>query len=227
MRFRQRFPFFNRGYSVQKTTQKIAIVVALGLGAALPAHSQSADLTVKGTIRPTACTMTLGNNGEVDHGNILFGRLSETAPTELDTKEVPLAVNCSGPTRFALGFADNRTGTAHAEGNNQFGLGEVDGAKIGAYQVEFANESFTGDGNRIASIQTSSDNGETWTSHVTATASTESLLGFADSKDAGPASLEQLAGAIRVKTSIAPSKTLPVADSLPLDGSTTLELKYL
>ncbi|AYZ94330.1 DUF1120 domain-containing protein [Burkholderia dolosa] len=227
MRFWQRFPPLNRGYSVQRTTQKIALVAALGLGAALPAHSQSADLTVKGTIRPTACTMTLGNNGEVDHGNIFFGRLSETAPTELDTKEVPLAVNCSGPTRFALGFADNRAGTAHAPGNDQFGLGEVDGTKIGAYQVEFANESFTGDGSRIDSIQTSSDNGETWKSHVTATASTESLLGFADSTEAGPAPLEQLAGAIRVKTSIAPSNTLPVADSVPLDGSATLELKYL
>ncbi|MBR8313183.1 DUF1120 domain-containing protein [Burkholderia dolosa] len=227
MRFLQRFQPFNRGYSVQKTIQRIAVAAALGLGAAIPAHSQSADLTVKGTIRPAACTMTLGNNGEVDHGNIFFGRLSETNPTELDTKDVPLTINCSGPTRFALGFADNRTGTAHEAGSDRFGLGEVDGVKIGAYQVEFANDSFTGDGNRIDSIQTSADNGETWTPHAATTANTESLLGFADSKDAGPASLEQLAGAIRVKTSIAPSNTLPVADAVPLDGSATLELKYL
>jgi len=212
---------------VQKTAQKIALTIAIGSGAVSVAHSQSADLTVKGTIRPTACTMTLGNNGEVDHGNIVVGRLSENAPTELEPKDVPLTINCSGPTRFALGFADNRTGTAHTPGNDQFGLGEVDGAKIGAYQVEFSSESFTGDGNRVGSIQTSTDNGESWASHASTSASTDSLLGFADSKDAGPASLGQLTGAIHVKTSIAPTSGLPLTDAVPLDGSATLELKYL
>ncbi|MBR8313182.1 DUF1120 domain-containing protein [Burkholderia dolosa] len=207
----------------------ISALAAVGaLSAASPAHAQSADLSVKGSITPAACSIQLGNNGEVDHGDIPSNTLSPGKPTDLPTQHVPLAISCDGATRFAIAFTDNRSGTAWGTGPNVFGLGEAGGGKIGGYRLQFDPDSFTGDGATIASYQQSIDNGESWLSGNTLPVQPDTWVGFSGgADDSGPAAFRQVTGPLRVSTVIAPADELPATDDVPLDGSATLELKYL
>jgi len=204
------------------------LAAAAALCGAQPSHAQSADLSVKGTITPAACMIQLGNNGEVDHGNIASDALSPGEPTPLPTKHVPLAIRCDGATRFAIAFSDNRSGTAWGSGPSIFGLGEAAGNKIGSYRLQFDPDSFTGDGETIASYQQSTDNGETWLSGNALPVQPDTWVGFSnDAANGGPAPFRHVSGPLRVSTVIAPTDALPATDEVPLDGSTTLELKYL
>ncbi|AJY09725.1 DUF1120 domain-containing protein [Burkholderia dolosa] len=205
-----------------------ALAAAGALSAAPPVHAQSADLSVKGSITPAACAIQLGNNGEVDHGDIPSSTLSPGEPTALPAQHVPLAISCDGATRFAIAFADNRSGTAWGAGPTVFGLGETDGSRIGGYRLQFDPRSFTGDGATIESYQQSIDNGETWLSGDTLPVQPDTWVGFSDSaNNSGPAAFRQVTGPLRVSTVIAPADELPATDEVPLDGSATLELKYL
>jgi len=53
------------------------------------------------------------------------------------------------------------------------------------------------------------------------------LMGFARAGDTLPAPIRQLVASLRVDTSISPANTLTLHEEVPLDGSITLDLRYL
>lgn len=105
--------------------------------------SESAELTVSGTIQPQACALTIQNGGAMNFGTISVRDLSDTAPTVLPQKRFTLRIECQAPTRFLVTTVDNRRNTANMAAGDAlvraphlwYGVGIVDGQKIGAYTI--------------------------------------------------------------------------------------------
>ena len=62
--------------------------------------AESADLSVKGVIRPSACSVALSNNGTVDYGTISAKSLSATDVTKLTGAERKVTATVSGDFRL-------------------------------------------------------------------------------------------------------------------------------
>ena len=117
--------------------------------------AESADLAVKGVIRPSACSIALSNNGTVDYGTISAKSLSATDVTKLPDRDVTMTINCEAATKVGFQVADNRVGTAAPILNNVdpsvldlagYGLGAVDGKNLGAYGIKVLPADAVGDG---------------------------------------------------------------------------------
>ena len=78
------------------------------LAAALNAHaSTSAELIVRGTIKPAACNLSMTGGGIINYGDIPSGQLLPTAFNPLAERTAPLTVSCgTTPAKFGLKFID-------------------------------------------------------------------------------------------------------------------------
>jgi type 1 fimbria pilin len=135
----------------------VALAAAFATTSALAA--ESADLSVTGAIRPTACDVSVSTN-QLDSGTIPARTLSQTDMTVLDSRQVTVNVSCDAGTALAISTADGRAGTAQAGALRAisadipdtfaYGLGEVDGRRIGAYAVSLGDATVDGAaGNRL------------------------------------------------------------------------------
>nr|WP_315593528.1 DUF1120 domain-containing protein [uncultured Cupriavidus sp.] len=124
---------------------------------ALPAiPADTANIVIKGTIRPTACDLSLSKSGLVDYGSIRALTLSDSTINVLPGIPITLSIRCDQPTRFAVRLSDGRPGTAleetNTEGTNQnFGLGTAGNRNIGSAKV-FRKGGSRGDGNTTGHI---------------------------------------------------------------------------
>ncbi|UVL62789.1 DUF1120 domain-containing protein [Pseudomonas sp. B21-032] len=220
---------------------KLSPLALLGvLVAAAPAAfaSSSAELTVKGTIKPGACTPSLGT-GNVDFGTIAANTLNPDAHTALPVKNLNLSVACDANTRFALFSKDNQEGSATSPSDGSLrsegrahGLGWSTGEepkKIGHYLVEIDPAQTTVDGS-TGYASASTDGGETWGSAGSASyISPSELLGFSPESghNEGPAPVKDLISVLNIKAHLAPSNELDLSADLTLNGSAVIELQYL
>lgn len=183
--------------------------------------ASSADLTVKGRITPSACTLDL--TGVVDYGKISAKDLNQDKRTRLELKTLPLAISYEAPTLFAINPVDNRPESA---GRSSYGLGLINGTeKLGDYSLGMRNP--------IAEIPSQMlnfvDGKWRWIDHSDAIAP-NTLIAFGDFQaDVGylPQPLQNVAVEILLYAYIAAANTLTLTDEVAIDGSTTLELKYL
>lgn len=202
----------------------LAALVTLALlttsGAAFAASS--VDLTVKGLITPSACTPTLSANGVVDHGKISAKDLNQDTATILPITTLKLSVNCDGETLFALGATDNRSNSSSSAGG--FGLGLIDNTqKIGAFFLDIGNALAD---NVAARTMVSTDEGKTWSYVEGAIWNHPDLMAFGLGTPT-PMLIKDLLTDMRVHTRIEPAKDLSLTNEVVLDGSATLEVKYL
>lgn len=207
----------------------IPTLVALAIAAAAPsAFAQSTDLTITGKILPGACTVDLGNGGTADLGDINTRDLNAEEPTDLAAVSLSLTVACESPVRFALEGIDN-AGDSSAYGG-RYGLGKTPAdEKIGG--AELAMVSVTGDGADIFATH-STDTGDTWTpadNGTPALITMDGLTGFAKTQSAtgGPDPMEALLGTLEVRARIQPRSAITIDDDVPINGSATINLKYL
>lgn len=200
-------------------------------GALLIAHgtvalaASSVDLSVKGAITPSACTPSVSNGGLVDYGKISAQDLNPTGVTELPKTFFKLAVSCDAPSLFALASQDNRSTTAGAAAS--FVLGRISPTKwIGTYFLSMEN--IVADDPAVQQIY-SVDNGSTWTYPVEADIQVNALNAFGNrsSGTTAPVPLKDVSIDLVVAPFIFPKSQLPAGESVPLDGSATLELRYL
>lgn len=183
--------------------------------------ASSTELTVTGSITPSACTPILSNNGKVDIGIIPKSSLNPTQLTPLDPQDIALTVTCDSAKNFALRMIDNRHGTsAYAR---QYGLGTTPAdQRLGSFNIQIL--STTADSATARSIQ-SLNNAETW--HGIGFAFPDALLSAAATGSVEPLAMQNLAMALRVHTVIAPANGLTLDEEVPIDGSATMELNYL
>nr|WP_314528577.1 DUF1120 domain-containing protein [uncultured Pseudomonas sp.] len=199
-------------------------------GALLIAHgtlalaATSTDLSLKGSITPSACTTGLSNNGLVDYGKISFHDLNETGVTELPETFFKLVVNCEGRSLFALDAYDNRS---PASPSNSFVMGRISPTKwIGTYFLTLHNIQL--DDPSAYSIY-SNDEGATWIYNPEGYVPAHTLIAFGNhtSGVGAPIPLKTVSLDLLVEPFIFPKNQIPAGATVALDGSTTFELRYL
>lgn len=199
-------------------------------GALLITHGTAAmaastvDLSVKGTITPSACTPSLSDGGQVDYGKIAARDLSLTSATLLPAVALELNVNCEANTLFALNGRDNRLGSSfYTALDHMYGLGLVNGnEKLGAYRIGVFNPVAEEPVVPLFSF----DKGETWLINSSGSYMGHPYLNaFGDSPM--PKALRNVKVDLLISTWIAPARNLTLTEEVPLDGSATLDLIYL
>lgn len=200
-------------------------------GALLIAHgthalaASSTDLSLKGSITPSACTTGLSNNGLVDYGKISFHDLNETGVTELPETFFKLVVNCEGRSLFALHTYDNRM-LMQGVGAS-FVLGRISPTNwIGTYFLTMHN--IQPDDPSAYSIY-STDKGSTWIFNPEGYVPAYTMIAFGNNSSGtrAPIPLKSVSLDLLVEPFIFPKNQIPAGATVALDGSATLELLYL
>jgi len=204
-------------------TLTAALIIA-STGTAFAAST--VELTVKGLITPTACTPSLSGGGVVDHGKISAKDLNVDKTTQLPNQTLLLSVDCEAKTLFAIKGADNRAGSSlYSHG---YGLGLINNTqKIGSYSLEYKSPIADQLPTRVLH---SMDDGLTWMDGEDAAIPAQELAGFGDTSGGNaraPIPIQELRTDVIVWTTIAAAKDMDLSNEVNMDGSATLEVKYL
>ena len=125
-----------------------------------PAFAASnTDLSVRGSITPSACSPLISGGGMVDFGKMSAKSLNAEQHTSLPNQSMQLSVRCEAPTFFTLSTIDNRAGTS-ANHDRWHGLGMTpNDEKLGGSAFHLYTP--VADGVAVRMI-TSVDGGVTW-----------------------------------------------------------------
>ena len=184
--------------------------------------ASNTDLTVKGSITPSACAPLLSGGGTIDFGKMAVKDLNAEQYTSLPNQSMQLSVRCEAPTFFTLTTIDNRAGSS-ANHHYGHGLGMTpEGEKLGG--TVFHLYAPVADGVAVRTI-TSQDGGVTWlpTSLLTHTMLTAVAIG----NQLVPIAVQDFDAEIRLYTHIAPADGLTLTDEVPVDGHATVQVSYL
>lgn len=199
--------------------------VLLLTGASSAFAASSTDLTVTGVITPSACTPSLSNGGIANHGEIPVKELNPDRTTYLPHEILQMKVDCDAPTKFALEPTDNRPGSATVA--SYFGLGLINTSeKLGNFRVIPSN--VMADSVSAQAIL-STDGGQTWGKEGTdGFWGVNNIWGVgATGVASAPIPVKELFLDLQVRTGIAPTNGLTLTDEVTIDGSATLQIKYL
>jgi hypothetical protein len=212
-----------------KASLTTLVAIALLGGTSCVLAASSVDLTVNGSITPSACVPTLSQDGTVDYGKIAAKELLVNTSTKLAPATLQLSVNCEAATLFALNGKDNRLGSAHYSAlTSYYGLGLINGnEKLGSYSIDLLNP--------VSEVVVyplfSFDKGQSWLMNASG-----SYMGhpywnaFSDTRGVGPhfpTALRNVTVDLTITAHIAPARTLTLTEEVPLDGSASLDLLYL
>ncbi|UII71357.1 DUF1120 domain-containing protein [Pseudomonas sp. HN11] len=208
-----------------------------GLAAAFSAHATTvAELTVRGTIKPAACSLSMSGAGVVNYGDIASGTLLPGAFTPLQERTLPLSVNCSsGAAKFGLTFKDlqasskvpgilNALGAGYTEAHN-YGLGSVSGRKTGGFTVTLRD--LKSSGVTLSPIMRASASTSSWQSSDGKAAQFPTQHSWRSGTGLTPAAVSQLSGTIAVRAVINKAHDLDLSRDITLDGRASLELNYI
>jgi type 1 fimbria pilin len=200
-------------------------VLATGLmllGSATSYAASTVDLTVKGLIVPSACTPVLSSGGVIDHGKISAKELNISNPTLIGTHTLSLVVSCDSAISFALHSVDNRVGSSIS--SSYYGLGLINGnQKLGWFGLILDNP--VADGVAVQPIASFNGQDNWYREKFWDPGLYMSVASMAD--DSQPVPVKDLSLELVVETSIARTDSLDLSNEVTLDGSATLEVKYL
>jgi hypothetical protein len=194
-------------------------------GASTVFAASSVDLTVQGLITPSACTPSLSSGGVVDHGKVAAKDLSPINWTGLGDHTLQLNITCEAPTLLALQGVDNRGDSPDAF--NAYGLGLVDGKKLGMYMLSLDNAT---SGGTPISVLESRDSGLTWQESFPGDVMPRAHLASFGDRSTGswaPTPVQNVTSDMKVTTMLGPTAGMNLANEIPILGSATLEVKYL
>lgn len=123
---------------------KRSLIAGAVLSVSLGAHAVGANISVTGTVTPDACTIALGNNGNVDYGTLTASVVRSYdlwfgTHYTLPNKDIAIEVNCPSATRVGLSVLDNRATTKEnglTRPGIKFGLGLSGTQPIGFYEIQ-------------------------------------------------------------------------------------------
>jgi type 1 fimbria pilin len=215
-------------------------IVGLTLGIAYLAAafnaqaSTSAELIVRGTIKPAACNLSMTGGGIINYGTIPSGQLLPTAFNPLAEMTTPLSISCgTTAAQFGLKFVDlqaaskvpgilNALGSGYTEAHN-YGLGIASGRRTGGFAVTLRDlRSSTSVLNPIVRVSTGA-----WQNGDGKVAQSPSQHSWRSSTTVVPAMITQLTGTIAVRAVINRGQDLDLSRDITLDGRATLELNYI
>ncbi|WP_034295045.1 DUF1120 domain-containing protein [Herbaspirillum sp. RV1423] len=219
--------------------------LAASLLVSFAAHAaDTAELKVKGVIRPSACTPSFTGTNVVDYGTISAAKdLNPSSATVLSEKTVPLTITCDADTKVAVHAIDNRATSvvagiaanigAGVTDAQAFGLGTVAGTRIGAYALRL----IPGSVNATAASGTASTpdvladatNSNAWIKSAAGRFNADGTArqSFTTAGTSTPVGYKTITGSIGVQAVIDKSANLPLTQSIDLDGLATIEVQYL
>ncbi|VVQ01843.1 Protein GltF [Pseudomonas fluorescens] len=182
--------------------------------------ASTADLTVTGIIRPSACTPSFPGGSNVNFGEIRKSNLNQTTLTTLTPQTKQLNVTCEAPTRFAMHVIDNRPGTTSF---THFGMGLTPANERLGHFVPWLHN-VVADGESARSIL-SVNQGDTWqpAPHI----APNQYLSVSSLSDTTPIAAESVSMDVQIRAWIARADGLTLNEEVALDGSMTFEMKYL
>ncbi|WP_227460816.1 DUF1120 domain-containing protein [Cupriavidus pauculus] len=199
--------------------------------------AESADLAVKGVIRPSACSIALSNNGTVDYGTISAKSLSATDVTKLPDRDVTMTINCEAATKVGFWVNDNRQGTASfiledidpaAWAVYPLGLGAVDGKNLGAYEIQARVADATADGAAVGDVVYASNANSGSLSDNGNYTDVNSVVSWSDTEGGAPHAYKTISQVLRIVGGLNSTANLPsLTSNVELDGSATITLAYL
>lgn len=199
------------------------LITALLVNTGHAVAASSVDLSVKGTITPSACTPALSNGGLADFGKIAAKDLRPTLPTYLPRQDMEFSVTCDGATLFAIESKDNREGSEYNIDYYNFGLGLINGSeKLGWVGVAMSGP--VADGVSVRAIG-SRDSGVTWDRE--SSFMDDGMNAVAEPNTLVPIPVQRLTTALQVAAGIAPAQNLTLTNEVPIDGSITMTVRYL
>lgn len=183
----------------------------------------STHLDVAGSITPSSCTPTLSSDGIVDHGKLTVKDLNPEQPTHLETGTLMLEVSCEGASYFTLTTVDNRPGTSAIHPASH-GLGTVNDEQL-LGSAAFSLFDAVADTQPVRVIL-STNGGSTW--RASSYLGHAGITAFAAPADLHtPIAIKVLNARLSAFTTLVPAKDLTLLDEVPIDGSATLQVKYL
>ena len=222
---------------MQNAIARSAFVAIATLASAAAFAGPTAELKVTGVIKPVACTPTIGSNPPVDYGTITAGSLAIGQNKVLDTKEVPFSITCEAPVKMAVTATDNKAASkvtglaslisATATEASMFGLGVGAGKNIGAFHFSMKQGSFTGDGAAVDTIGSSVSATPSWSKSTNGGMATGRMLSWAPAGSTAPGSYQSISGTLSVTAVLNKPENLDLKQEINLDGSATIEVKYL
>ena len=183
--------------------------------------ASTTDLAVKGMITPSACTPQLSNGGVIDHGKISAKDLSANNPTVIGNDSLQMSVTCEAQTLIAVQATDNRA-TSSQQGS-AYGLGLAADKPLGGYFLRWSKP--LADQVMVQPIG-SFDQGQSWSSETIAEPGMYMSIAPMGSSHA-PYAMKRLDIELGIQTYITRSSDLDLSSEVPIDGSATLEVKYL
>ncbi|AQY64497.1 MULTISPECIES: DUF1120 domain-containing protein [Pseudomonas] len=209
---------------MKKPLAAFTAVIAL-VGSGMTFAASTVELTVKGVITPSACTPTLSASGVVDHGKVSVKDLNLDSPTSLPTARLQLNVDCEAATLFALRTTDNRAGSSiYGFG---YGLGLINNLqKIGTFWLSLRNP--VADNVAVEPIE--SLDGVSWQAIDDVVWQNPYMAAFGDrsnGQDPKPIPIKNVISELVIDTQIAAANSLDLSNEVLIDGSATIEVKYL
>ncbi|WP_296224485.1 DUF1120 domain-containing protein [Ralstonia sp. UBA689] len=231
-----------------QTLPKALMVAAFGslfaVGALSAFAQDTADLAVKGTIVPTACSASFSGGDTVDFGTIKVADLLDSSYHSLGLKITNLHVQCSSDKAVHIQVSDVQSGTAITDKDmvalfqmdpqigevNMFGLGSttVDGKSIhlGSYTIRSMNRSV--DGLTLNPIY-SDDDGVTWVgdnAHMLA-AKPSRLNSLGRAQDTlTPVAGKEFIFPLQINAALNHGARLQVAQDVKLNGQAVFTINY-
>ncbi|WP_073524208.1 DUF1120 domain-containing protein [Pseudomonas fluorescens] len=205
-----------------KTRLTTLAASALLLHSAATFAASSVDLTVKGLIVPSACTPSLSGGGVIDHGKISAKDLNPDGATAIGVHTLSMTVNCDAPIQFALHPIDNRAGSGLS---TDFGLGFINETqKLGHFSLTWRKA--LADGGVEVQPIASMDQGNSWYAEKFWEPGMYMAAASIDD-DTQPLPIKDLSVDLEVLTIINRADGLDLSNEVTIDGSATLEVKYL
>lgn len=199
------------------------LIAAMLASAGHAVAASSVNLSVKGTITPSACTPALGNGGVADFGKLSAKDLKPNQHTYLPSQIMNMTVTCDAATLFALATKDNREGSESSLDYYNFGLGLINGSeKLGYLTVAMTGP--VADDVAVRAIG-SRDGGTTWERE--SAFMDDGMVSVADTTTLAPLPVQRLTTGLQIGAAIAPAQNLTLTNEVPIDGSVTLTVSYL
>ncbi|MCG3098285.1 DUF1120 domain-containing protein [Enterobacter sp. DRP3] len=225
---------------------KTLIAAALAVSASQAmAAGDSLDVKVIGQIVPSACTVAVSGGAVFDYGTIKAETLATDDYTMLGVKTADLSVTCEAPTKVALLTTDMRADSIvtisgkkwAANGGtvdtsvSSLGLGDANGAHIGAWAMWMEPATVKADGNSVIPIGTSTPLiSADWgvpTSGTSWLAQTGFYKSWAAPGTLTPVALTTLTGTLSVQAAINKGSELDLTQSITLDGLANIQIYYI
>ncbi|AKZ63409.1 hypothetical protein F506_12665 [Herbaspirillum hiltneri N3] len=188
--------------------------------------AETAEMKVKGSILPPACTPTFAGGNTVDYETIPAKSLKSREYAKLETRSIPFTVTCNAKMRIGIAVTDNRATSRIDSGSfssaHSFGLGSVDGKNVGNYVLALGPDvKVDGNNSQLVFFDTQGTGVSNFGSLIMSVHNTARFIYTA--LTAGQVWTFDM----NLTAYLNKRENLNLTGSIPLDGSATIEVKYL